>query len=64
MFDIHDANRHDQDDRAGSDGGYHRDPQPHTRDDEAKADRPAGPGAESMAVPEAGEIGPAAAPPD
>ncbi len=36
------------------------------RDDdhrETKADRPAGPGAESMAVPEAGEIGPAAEPP-
>ncbi len=36
------------------------------RDDdrgEVKADRPAGPGAEAMAVPAAGEIGPAAEPP-
>ncbi len=36
------------------------------RDDEereTKADRPAGPGAESMAVPAAGEVGPAAEPP-
>ncbi len=39
---------------------------PGDRDDEreAKADRPAGPGAEGMAVPEAGEIGPAAEPPN
>lgn len=32
--------------------------------DERTADRPAGPGAESMAVPAAGSIGPAAEPPE
>lgn len=37
---------------------------PGDRDDsEPTADRPAGPGAEAMAVPAAGEIGPAAEPP-